>query len=230
MEQTNDKFVVQLWKAAFSGDNQTLQNLIANPNHSANINCADNPQGHSALFFACYGNANAETVKLLLDAGADPYQRDNAGCLPLHFAANSLDPDIINAVLAAPNMSRFKLDIATGTGQSPLHALFLPNTPKAKNIDLSKCISLILDKDNDPLGALHKKDNNGLSSLMLVKHYNLQGSFAQHVSPRTFAILLKSVWVPGNINEILSSDLYRRIALEELSSNSENTSIMRPRP
>ena len=176
-----------------------------------------NSQGHSALFFACYGIANAETISILLNAGADPFQRDNEGRLPLHFAANSLDSQIIAALLKAPNMNSFKHDAANKAGQTPLHALFLPSsgilgTIQDRSTGIERCLPFFLERDNNPLDALHKKDNNGLSSLMLVKHFKLQGGFKQHVSEKLFQILLKGVSVPGNIAQLLNSDLYYRIS------------------
>jgi len=223
--------MTELWDAAYNGDIQKLQELLADPEYRDMINYKMNSQGHSALFFACYGAANAETVRLLLNAGADPFQRDDNGCLPLHFAANSLDPALIAALLEVPNMHAFKHDVATASGQTPLHALFVPGagdglTLKSKNADLTSCLSFFLERDKNPLGALHKKDNNGLSSLMLVKYYNLQPYFYPHVPPKTFGVLLSTISVPGNIADILK-DFYRRIPANE-STNTMGVSI-RPR-
>lgn len=231
----NSVSVTELWDAAYTGDVAKLQELIANPAYRDMINLNVNSQGHSALFFACYGAANVETVKLLLDAGADPFQRDNIGCLPLHYAANSLDASIISALLEVPNMYAHKL-VAAGNGQTPMHALFLPghdgNSKADKIAAISSCIPYFLKSNESPLGTLHAKDNNGLSTLMLVKHYNLQESFYPHlpanVSPKTFGILLKSVAVPGNIGSLLHPDFCRRIAANE-TADAIMVSSARPR-
>lgn len=225
--------ITELWYAAYYGDVSKLQQLIADPIYKDQINYKENSQGHSALFFACYGAANPETIRVLLNAGADPFQRDGSGCLPLHYAANSLDPELIMALLEVPNMKDFRLNAAAQTGQTPLHALFIPAsevglTVKSKNADLARCLPLFLERDNNPLGALHQKDNNGLSSLMLVKHYNLQSNFHQYVPSMTFGILLKSVSIPGNMTELLKSGFYNRIPI--LESDKDVVVRMCPRP
>ena len=146
MTDATDHFILatEIWDAAYNGDIPKLQQLIADPAYHSLINYNLNSKGHSALFFACYGAANAETVKTLLNAGADPFQRDNTGNLPLHFAANSLDAELIKALLEVPGMNEIKLNAASGTGQTPLHALFLPGLdvaiPYDKTVDISKCL------------------------------------------------------------------------------------------
>jgi hypothetical protein len=128
-----------LGQAAYIGDVPKLQELLLDPTVKDMINHKMKSQGHhTALFFACYGAANPETVKILIQAGADPFVRDDAGYLPLHFAANTQDADLIAALMEVPNMKAHRYDPATSTGQTPLHALFLPSlgvssTVKSKN-------------------------------------------------------------------------------------------------
>ncbi|HSX20903.1 MAG TPA: ankyrin repeat domain-containing protein [Gammaproteobacteria bacterium] len=226
--------VFELWQSAYSGDAAKLQELLSDPAISNKINYSMKSQGnHTALFFACYGSANAETIKVLINAGADPFQRDDKGRLPLHFAANTKDADLIATLLAVPNMRDFRLDMTSHNGQTPFHALFLPDlgigiTAKSKSADISKCLPHFLEVGHDPLGVLHKKDHNGLSSLMLVKHYQHQAAFHPYVGPKTFEILLKSVIVPANIEELLKADLSApqkefSLASEEVSELQEIT-------
>jgi len=228
-EITSNPFfrVLELWQAAYSGDAPKLQALLADPILRDKINYKMKSQGnHTVLFAACYGAANAETVKILINAGADPFLRDNNGRLPLHFAANTKDKELIAALLETPNMKSFRLDTASDTGQTPFHALFLPSlgvdsAVKSKNADLSSCLPLFLEVSNDPLGALRKKDNKGLSPLTFVKHYNLKSAFYPHVPPKTFEILLKSVVVPANIEELLKPEV-STFSLELAIDDNEN--------
>lgn len=205
--------VLELWQAAYNGDVPKLEELLADPDLRSKINYKMHSQdNHTALFFACYGAANAETIRILISAGANPFLRDKIGRLPLHLAANTRDSELITALLEVPSMRSFRLDAATSTGQTPLHYLFLPDlgfgsAVKPNNADLSKCLPLFLEIGQDPLGSLHKKDHNGLSSLMLVKYYNLNAAFHSYVSPKTFEILLKNVSVPYNVEELLKSNL-----------------------
>jgi hypothetical protein len=224
--------VLELWQAAYSGDVIKLQELLEDPTVREKINYKLNSQGnHTALFFACYGAANAETIRLLLLAGADPYLRDNAGRLPLHLAANTQDSELIAALLEAPNMRNFRYTPANN-GQTSLHALFIPgfgisSAVKAKNADLSKCLPLFLDEGNDPFGALQNKDNNGISSLMLVKHYQLKDVFMPFVPPakrRLFEIYLRTLSIPGNIDELLKSHP-TTTSLETTLGTNENIKI-----
>lgn len=216
----------ELWAAAQIGDVAQLQSLLADPAYKEMINNNTNAQGHSALFFACYGGANAETVRILLKAGADPFQRDNHGNLPLHYAANALDPTIIAALLEAPGMYASKLAVATSSGQTPLHAIFMPGADgvakNTKTAEISSCIPYLLKRDESPLVTLRAADKNGLSTLTLVKYYGLQASFHPFVPPKTFETLLKSIAVPGNIEALLQADLYPRIVENEPAPTMSN--------
>jgi len=193
-----------------------LEDLLKDPEFRRFINYGYNSQGeHSAIFFTCYGGASVEAVRVLIKAGANPFQRDNIGRIPLHLAANSADPEIVAEFLAVSKMQLFVDDAAKDTGQTPFHALFLPgsgNSPaaKAKNANLIACLTLLLAASGDPVASLKKKDNNKLTPLILAKHYGLLSAF-DSLDPTLKAKLnLDSVVVPGNIEELVRVDFYGR--------------------
>lgn len=209
--------VEELWLAAYNGDVPKLEQLLEDVEFKSRINHTMNLYyEHSPLFFACYGAGNAKAVKLLLDAGADPFQRDNLGRLPLHYAANSLLQEVIDVLLDVPNMKAHRLDDMSDIGQTPLHALFLPNlgisqAVRADNSKLTKCLDSMLEPNRDvSKRVMEKQDKNGLSSFMLVKHYKLNPWFPpQHTPPKMFENFLRIfVTVPGNIADLLASDYY----------------------
>lgn len=209
--------VEELWLAAYNGDVTRLEALLTNVEFKDRINHTINlGYDHSPLFFACYGAGNAEAVRVLLDAGADPFQRDNIGRLPLHYAANSLHKEVIDALLETPNMKTHRLDAISSNGQTPLHALFLPSlgishSIRADNSKLSECLDSMLDPNRDASKrAMEQLDKRGINSFMLVKHYKLNSWFpSQHTPPKMFENYLRCfVTVPSNLTEILASDSY----------------------
>jgi len=209
--------VEELWLAAYNGDVPKLEQLLENIEFKARINHTMNlGYDHSPLFVACYGAGNAAAVKVLLDAGADPFQRDIFGRLPLHYAANSLLKEVIDVLLAVPNMRDYRLDDISANRQTPLHTLFLPTLGisgaiRADNSKLTKCLDSMLDPNRDASKrAMEKLDKNGISSFMLVKHYKLNSWFpSQHTPPKMFENFLRCfVTVPGNITELLAMDSY----------------------
>jgi hypothetical protein len=216
--------IEELWLAAYNGDVPKLQQLLANDDFKSRINHTLNlGHDHSPLFFACYGAGNAAAVRELIEAGADPFQRDDMGRLPLHYAANSLLKEVIDVLLDVPNMRTHRLDDLSINGLTPLQALFLPSLGisqaiKTDNSKLAKCLDSMLDPNRDASKrAMEKVDKNGLSSFMLVKHYKLAPWFPpQHTPPKMFENFLRCfVTVPANITELLASDLYCPIQPQE---------------
>jgi hypothetical protein len=207
--------VSKLCFSAYHGNLAKLGELLTTPEATEKINAPLGPFAHSALFFACYGKANAETVKLLLSAGANPLQRDCHRRLPLHFAANSLDGQIIEVMLAIEAMDGYRLDAESEFNITPVHALFLPGVamePPIKDAKLQACIPLMFKDKGFGEGALKKKDQHGLSSVMLAKHLGLANAIAMQARAtgheRIFQIYCKSLKMPGNINAVLSNPTY----------------------
>ena len=218
--------LMELYVAAYLGDVPKLQQLLEEPELKEKINHTMNSErNHSALFYACYGASNAEAVKVLLAHGANPFQRDSIGHLPLHLAANSWDPEIIKVLLEVENMIDYKLDAATITGQTPLHALFLPGSgidaeTKAKNANPKLCLSLILTADRTQShAALLKMDKQGVNSLMLVKCFNRATWFAPE-APKAFPIYVSKAPAIANIKSVLEPGFYDSTPFLEAARNS----------
>lgn len=208
-----------------------LEELLKDPNFILLLNYGYNSQGnHSAIFFACYGGASVDAVSALLKAGANPFQRDNIGRIPLHLASNSADPAIVAEFLAVPNMGLFIDDAAKDTGQTPFHTLFLPgsgNGPaaKSKNADLAACLTKLLKVSPDPVASLNKKDSKQLTPLILAKHYGLLAAFDGLELGLKAKLNLDGIVVPANIEELLRIDFYGRTEFLEAAFVNNKTLV-----
>lgn len=222
-----------LFLASYAGDYKRLGELLTQKEHKDNINHPVNTQGkHTPLFFACYGDANVETVKELLNHGADPLLLDNIGRTVLHIAANTADPAILQTLLEQPGIIEFVDSAAEFTGQTPFHALCLPGSgagpdKKGKDANVVACLQMLLDKSkNTPLQALNTKDKNNLTPIMLAKQYNnteLLESFEKLIGKDA----LDSVNVPDNIETLLKVDFYGRTPLLEAAFVNNKETVIR---
>jgi ankyrin repeat protein len=95
-ERTPEGFTT-LGLAAFLGGPEAVRVLLE---HGADADDdADNPFGVRPVHAASAAHDHA-TMKLLLDAGADPNQRQRGGFVPLHEAAHTDDVDMAELLLA----------------------------------------------------------------------------------------------------------------------------------
>jgi len=214
--------IMDLCLAAHKGDNDRLNALLADPLIQAKINEPIGKFGHSALFFACYGNANATTVSILLKAGANPSQRDYSNRLCLHFAANSLDVEIIQVILNEPNMSALRTD-TTCAGITPVHALFLPGSIDPDPVRRSKlplCLPPMLGNQSYGDSALKIKDSFGLTPMKLIRHFGLvnevDGACATSAQKKLLKLYLNNLKVPENIPALMSTQALYNYNRQEL--------------
>ena len=95
-----DAATADLWWACVEGHTEDIGDALA---RGAQVNFS-HPKYHArtALHYAAALDAtDAEPVTLLLAAGADVNAEDEVGCRPLHFAAESWDPDKVRALVEA---------------------------------------------------------------------------------------------------------------------------------
>ncbi len=109
-----------LREAAKKGDIATVRSIL-NSQTKFDINAKNPKDGHTALHYAVtYAplDKQAELVKMLLAAGADPNARDKNGNTALHRVVVGGDEDLINALIdgGADLTAR---DTADGTGWTP---------------------------------------------------------------------------------------------------------------
>ncbi len=157
-----------------------LKELLSHQEHAAYLNVAVRKQGyHTALFFACYGSANLDTVIALIDAGADPHAFDNMGRTPFHIACNSADPNIIQYFINNVPGIESEFNTADFNGRTVLHALCCTgssNNEKRRGADLLQSLNIIFHMYSDAtaiIAALNQPDASGLTPLMLAKFYEL---------------------------------------------------------
>ena len=98
-----------LWCAA---DQAKVQLLLA---HGADVN-TQSKQGRTPLLIAAGTNGNSNTVRMLLEKGANPAAADNTGATPLQMAAMAGDTASIRLLLAA----KAPADQAAKDGTTPL--------------------------------------------------------------------------------------------------------------
>lgn len=152
-----------LHKAASEDDLVMIKNLV---NSRAAVNLTDN-DGWSALMYAARFAKKAETVKMLLEAGADVQAVNNYGLTALEIAAaHNTNPDIIERLFGgAKKATRQKAFIsAVGLGQKNevisrfielglnVNQFYKGKTPlmyAAESNTGTECISLLLEKGAD---------------------------------------------------------------------------------
>jgi ankyrin repeat protein len=90
-----EKSLTALHMAAYNGHSETVKILIE---HGATIDCRDT-EGKTPLLHACTG-AFAETVEILLNAGADVNARESTeGFTPLMMGAGLGQADVVRVLL-----------------------------------------------------------------------------------------------------------------------------------
>ena len=107
------------------------------------------------LVWACM-QGREDTVKLLLEAGADHHKTDRHGCSPLHAAAHLGQKEVVLLVLLDRGAD---INKATDLGDTPLHA--------AAHMERREVVQILLDRGADPC----KKDKNGRTPACV---YNIQ--------------------------------------------------------
>ena len=178
-----------IFLTSYLGNVGSLNRMLGSYDGIQHINTAVKKQGnHTALHFACYGKSNVETVKSLINKGADCFVKDVVGRTPFHIACNSADPRIINYFLKQVSGIEALIAMPDNYGRTPLHALCCPGSSvaeKKRGEKLIVALNMLLDSfecDKDAVNALNQKDQFGLTPLMLAKFYNfdeLYSIFAQ---------------------------------------------------
>ena len=129
---------------------ETLQNIIE---HGLNVNTA-NKRGETALILACE-SAQAESIEILLEMGADRDIADGEGCTSLHAAIHGRCP---NEALKKIITRKSHLDAQNMDGQTPL---LLACTHRQNN-----AVKLLLEVGSNP----NITDKNKNTSLHAAVH------------------------------------------------------------
>lgn len=161
----------------YRGQNAKLQNYLANPEQAALVNLPISTNGNQTLLHvAAYGNADAQTVGLLLKANADLIFEDTAGRVPFSIAANAGDPAIVEAFLKSPLVRQLLFSHPDKNDRTPLHAICMPGSSikeKRRGADLAASFVLILKayQPENVIFALHRNDKFGISPIRYAKHF-----------------------------------------------------------
>lgn len=132
----------------------------------ASEQCNDkDSQGLTALHYAVYVH-NAETIKTLIAAGADPNAGDAMGLTPVHLAsAQCFNADVLAALLAGGG----EVDVLSVRGLTPLHGAVMMGKPGAAKALLGKGANAFLQdyRGVSPIDLLYGmgKDDAGASGL-----------------------------------------------------------------
>ena len=225
----------RIFFASLLGKTEDLSKILEDLEQKSFINHPVNTQGnHTPLFFACYGAGNVETVRLLLQNGAEPLARDNVNRNILHIAANTADPEILNELLSIPGLGALVNAASEITGQTPFHALCYPGSGasadnKGGKANIKESLNILLSKFMEQEAAinalLNVKDKNGLTPLMLAKYFNMT-EVLEVVSEKFPSINLADINLPENIQNILEGDFYGRTKLLEAAFVGNNEMVM----
>ncbi len=113
------------------------------------VNVFDNLLGNTPLHYACL-RGKMKSVKFLLSKGANPFERNQYGYLPLHEAV--CHPELLRFLLE--NVYKKKdLNEVTGCGETPLHL--------ACEEGVVESVKLLLEKGTNP----NAKDEYGRTPL-----------------------------------------------------------------
>jgi hypothetical protein len=124
---------VDLWKAAIAGDNVAVRQHIA---AGTDLNAKDRSLGSTPLHVASFF-AHPETVKLLLENGAEVNARNNRGETPLDPASAKWGPVRESAYKAAAEALQIKLDLKRIEEDRPKIVTLLREAGGKKSADLT---------------------------------------------------------------------------------------------
>ena len=109
-------------------------------------------------------HGHPETIKLLIDAGADIHAKTIHGSTPLHYAADSHNPGAVKALI----MQGADYNATDNKNQTPLHvAVITGDVQSTVNIPCAKI--LLLAGANPDLKDIHGK--TALESLYTGRHH-----------------------------------------------------------
>jgi len=159
--------------AAEAGFNEVILSLLKKGLDIDAVMCDKGTPLHDAS-----ANGHKDTVKLLVERGADPLARDESGWTAMHWAIHSVLPMIVKALISCftVNNQRKKLleilNAKNDTGATPLH--FSATSDEEENLKISRLLIKAgaqvdaRDKDGDtPLLVAVRKDS-GLQARFLI--------------------------------------------------------------
>ena len=124
---------VDLWRAAITGDNEAVRKHIA---AGTDLNAKNQSLGSTPLHVASFF-AYPETVRLLLENGAEVNARNNRGETPLDPASAEWDPVRESAYKAAAEALQIKLDLKRIKVDRPKIATLLREAGGKKSANLA---------------------------------------------------------------------------------------------
>ena len=139
---------------AIGDDDKIVRALIRAPDVNLNIRTKD---GNTPLHFAV-ARRKEQSLRLLIDAGADINISDNQQRTALHLAASNGYDDILRALIDAPDVN---LNLRTETGHTPLHL--------AVEHVRTRSVRLLIDAGADI--NIHISGNDQFTALHIAAHF-----------------------------------------------------------
>lgn len=215
----------------YAGRTAEIARTLASPGENALINTPVYTQGgHTVIFIACYGGANVETVKLLLDNGAELYKKDLKDRTPYHYAANSADPNILRYLFSFITLQTAR-NLIDSDDRTLLHAICCYGsspTDKKRGKELSESLRILLvayetsnGSASSLISALNQKDRYGFTPLHYAKYYGYTEIFdvISELEQKLDTVLMppESELVIPNDHPAVGIDFFGRTKLQELA-------------
>ena len=153
-----NKLILALHKATFMDLSKSIVDMIENfklrPDFNIKIfeqwiNCKSS-HGYTAILFASY-RGNIETIKYLIDNGANIYSINDQKLNVIHMASQGNQP---SSIVFFKEKYNFDLMMLDGVGSTALHWACYTGSEDAFNFLLSYKVN-INSKDNEGLTSLH---------------------------------------------------------------------------
>lgn len=181
-EVAEERAYISAWREATPQEVQGFLETVADVN-------AVNKEGDTLLHYALRADAEPRVIRLLLEAGADPRARNDAGDFPLLMSAKSSLPEVSVLLLTTSAKEDINSQQAV-TGATPLINAIVSGAPQLVQtlLNAGADASVIDSLGADALGYAVSAGNVEIVSMILSAGGNLNQQSIAGVTPLMLAV------------------------------------------